>query len=143
MGELAVPVTVALASVLVLVVSLSTVRRLVLARAVGSFDCSVRTGDGAHGWSVGVARYGPDRIDWFRVFSLSLRPSRVYERRRLTLVDTRVPQGGETFAVLPGVRVVACRYDGTELDLAMSGDACTGLSSWLEASPPGQVSRVT
>ena len=145
MGDLTVPAAaVAGAAILLATVAvLFAVRRLVLARVVGSFDCSVRTVGGRRAWSVGVARYGDDRIDWFRIFSLSLRPSRTWQRCLLEVVGTRAPKGPETFAVLPGVRIVQCRYDGADLALAMSADAHTGLTSWLEAAPPGQVTRVT
>jgi len=145
LGDLTVGVVAlaGLVSLLTLVAVVFTVRRLVLARVVGSFDCSVRVNGGRRGWSVGVARYGPDRIDWFRVFSLSLRPSRTFERQLLLVVSSRVPQGSEAFAVLPGMRILECDYDGAALELAMGGDAYTGLASWLEASPPGQSARIT
>lgn len=145
MGDLQLPLVVvggvllAALAVIVLVI----LRRLVLAQLAASFDCAVRLGSGPHGWSAGVARYGADRIDWFRVFSLSARPSRTFHRRRLSLVGCppsreQVVVGEET-----GIRVVTCRYEGVDLDLAMTVDAFTGLSSWLEASPPGPISRVT
>lgn len=143
-GGLSVPLEIAAALAVLLVVAVLafTVRRVVLARSRGSFDCSVRADRGSS-WSIGVARYGPERVDWFRVFSLSPRPSRSWERSRLEVVGRRVPVGGEALAVLPGVSVISCRYDGHDLDLAMSAEAYTGLASWAESGPPGRFGSVT
>ncbi len=140
-----VPLEIAagVAFLLVVGVTLFTVRRVVLARQLGSFDCSVRMVAQGGSWTIGVARYGAGRLDWFRVFSLSVRPALSFERSRLEVVGERVPVGGEALAVLPGVSVISCRYDGEEVDLAMSADAYTGLASWAEAGPPGQFGRVT
>lgn len=110
-------------------------RRVYLARTVGSFDCSIRPAQGAGGWAIGVARYGSGRLDWFRVFSLSPRPSRVFHRDRLEIIGRRTPEGVNTLA---GDLIVRCRYEVEDLDFAMSTNAYLGLSSWAEAAPPGQ-----
>ncbi len=145
MGELTVPLEIAasLALLLVVAVALFSVRRIVLARAAGAFDCSLRSAPPTESWAIGVARYGPGRLDWYRVFSLSPRPSRCFEREHLEVAGLRIPERGETLAVLPGVRVISFRHDGEHLDLAMAGDCYTGLASWLEAAPPGRTGRVT
>lgn len=145
MGELTVPLEIAsgIALLLVLGVVLFTVRRVVLARTIGSFDCSLRACSAPGSWTIGVARYGPNRLDWYRVFSLSPRPSRCFERDELQVVGIRGPEAGEAFSVLPGVSVVRLWHDGEDLDLAMAGDCYTGLASWLEAAPPGRTGRVT
>jgi len=162
-----VPLEIAggLALLLVLLAALLTVRRLAIGRGA-TFDCSLRTarvpgparsghGHGAAGgtatsdgsdarhWTIGVARYGADRLEWFRVFSLSPRPARCFERDRFELVAQRVPSVPESRTVLPGVTVVSARYDSGDVDLAMSTEAYTGLASWLEASPPGRTGQVT
>lgn len=52
-------------------------RRRLIQRSGGTFDCSMRWGVSEEpdvsgkGWVYGVARYSGDRIDWFRVFSYS------------------------------------------------------------------------
>ncbi len=150
MGAFTVPLEIAggLALLLVLVAALFTVRRLAIGRGA-SFDCSLRPGRPDGGpvpdtrWTIGVARYGQDQLEWFRVFSLSLRPARTFERDRFELVSQRVPSGTESRAVLPGVTVVSARYGSGDLDLAMSPEAYTGLASWLEAGPPGRTGQVT
>lgn len=143
MGDLVVPLAVvaALALLLVLAAALFTARRLSLTRSGGSFDCSVRRHDGS--WSLGVARYGTDRLDWFRVFSFALRPRQTWERGELSVLERRPVRGAEQTAVLPQSVVVRLRHRDSDVDLAMSEDAYTGLASWLESAPPGRHAPVT
>jgi hypothetical protein len=131
----------ALAGVLLLVAVLFTARRFSLSRRGASFDCSVRKPDGS--WSLGVARYGDDELDWFRIFSFSLRPRTRWGREDLVVVSRRPTDGVEATAVLPQSVVISCTHRGRPLDLAMSDDAYTGLASWLESAPPGRYAHVT
>jgi hypothetical protein len=142
-GEFVVPLVALAAAALLLLVGVGafTVRRYLLIRAVGSFDCSMRRPDAQHvagGWMPGVARYEQDRLDWFRVFTMSPRPSRSLIRGRLIILDRRVPQGPEVYAVVPGWVVVQCAYGSHMVELAMSEPAYSGLATWLESAPPGQ-----
>lgn len=148
MGGWTIPLEIAagLALLLVLTTAWFTARRLWLARGA-TFDCSLRPAsasprDGIR-WTIGVARYEQSRIDWFRVFSPSLRPARTFERDLLEVTGHRAPAVPERHAVLPGATVVGARYGDDDLELAMSADAYTGLASWLEASPPGRTGKVT
>ncbi|NGO76449.1 DUF2550 domain-containing protein [Streptomyces sp. YC504] len=119
-------------------------RRRLIQRSGGTFDCSLRwdapeAGDtSGKGWSYGVARYSGDRIEWFRVFSYAPRPRRVLERSAIEVVDRRSPDGDEEVALLSDAIVLGCKLRGTRLELAMSEDALTGFLAWLEAAPPGQ-----
>ncbi|GAA3992395.1 MULTISPECIES: DUF2550 domain-containing protein [Streptomyces] len=119
-------------------------RRRLIQRSGGTFDCSLRweaptEGDaGGKGWSYGVARYNGDRVEWYRVFSYSPRPRRVLERSAIEVAGRRVPDGEEELALLSDAVVLACVHRGTRLELAMSDDALTGFLAWLEAAPPGQ-----
>jgi hypothetical protein len=146
-GNLVVPVWVvaAVAVAVVLVVVVFTARRIVLSRSRGAFDCSFRrrvdTGEG--GWSTGVATYGPGELRWYRMFSLRVRPSRIWRRSEMSIKEFRAPQGGEVYAVLPGAVVVTCTLGSQEMQLAMSSEAYTGFASWIEAAPPGQHAHVT
>jgi hypothetical protein len=143
----------AAAALLVLVLALFALRRYHLRRFRGSFDCSVRLaprpgrtgGRRAEGraWAQGVARFGNDRVDWWKVFSLSPRPGSTWWREELAVLDRRWPAQREADAVLPEAVVVHCAHRGQPLDLAMSEEAYTGFASWLEAAPPGPRSRVT
>jgi hypothetical protein len=130
----------ALVGLLVLLAIGVVVRRRWLGRGVGTFDCSLRTTLDrlGKGWTLGVARYEADRIEWFRVFGVVLRPSRVLRRSDLAVQERRHPSGPEAFAVMSGSVIVRCAYDGSTIELAMSEQAYTGFASWLEAAPPGQ-----
>ncbi|MFB4196096.1 DUF2550 domain-containing protein [Streptomyces carpaticus] len=120
------------------------VRRRLIQRLGGTFDCSARfraptAGQSlGKGWIYGVARYNGDRVEWFRVFSYAVRPRRALERDRIQVRERRQPQGEEELALLSGAVVLSCRHDGDDVELAMSEDALTGFLAWLEAAPPGQ-----
>ncbi|WP_406725456.1 DUF2550 domain-containing protein [Streptomyces sp. GD-15H] len=119
-------------------------RRRLIQRSGGTFDCSLRweapePGDsGGKGWAYGVARYNSDRVEWFRVFSYAPRPRRVLERSAIEVAGRRVPEGEEELALLSDAVILACLHRGRRLELAMSDDALTGFLAWLEAAPPGQ-----
>ncbi|GGK51507.1 MULTISPECIES: DUF2550 domain-containing protein [Streptomyces aurantiacus group] len=120
------------------------VRRRVIQRSGGTFDCSLRwntaekSDTSGKGWGYGIARYSGDRIEWFRVFSYAPRPRRILERSSIEVAGRRAPEGEEELALLSDAIVLACLHRGTRLELAMSEDALTGFLAWLEAAPPGQ-----
>ncbi|MFG3351328.1 DUF2550 domain-containing protein [Streptomyces sp. NPDC048001] len=132
--------------VLLVVVALLVfgLRRRVIQRSGGTFDCSLRwnvpeDGDGSSkGWVYGVARYNGDRVEWFRVFSYAPRPRRMLERAAIEVLARRAPDSQEELALLSDAVVLVCLHRGTRLELAMSEDALTGFLAWLEAAPPGQ-----
>ncbi|WP_328916192.1 MULTISPECIES: DUF2550 domain-containing protein [unclassified Streptomyces] len=119
-------------------------RRRLIQRPGGTFDCSLRLAPpedaepGGKGWVYGVARYSGDRVEWFRVFSYAFRPRRSLDRPAIEVLGRRDPQGSEELALLSDAVVLACAHRGTRLELAMSDDALTGFLAWLEAAPPGQ-----
>jgi hypothetical protein len=144
MGELLLPVAV-LATLVTVLVGLWAVvlaRRLLLARTVGTFDCSLHRRGRRGGWVLGVARYEQDRLDWFQVLTVSPRPTRSLARERLVILERREPDDVQSYAVLPGWVVVACAYGTSTLELAMSEAAYNGLAAWLESAPPGQHARI-
>ena len=55
-------------------------RRRFLARNGGTFELSyrVRTDRPGRGWLLGIGRYSGQSLEWFRIFSLSPRPKRVW-----------------------------------------------------------------
>jgi hypothetical protein len=128
-----------LAVALVLLLAL-VLRRTLLSRSLGSFDCSLRheTIRSRGHWTHGIARYGDDRLDWFRVFAVRLRAAESLTRHRLVILDRRDPEPEETHSVLPGWVVVRCGYGASIVELAMSEGAYNGLAAWLESAPPGQ-----
>ncbi len=143
MDEILLPLVVvvtAFALLFVVGVSAFLLRRLVIARGGGTCDCSFR-GDTSHragGWILGVARYEADRLDWFRVFTLSPKPARSLARSRLVILERRLPEGPESYSFFPGWVIVRCAYGAVTLELAMSDPAYNGLAAWLESAPPGQ-----
>jgi hypothetical protein len=134
---LAVPATLLVLVLLALV--LLIVRRRLIARRGGTFDCSLRVvGEpGSHGWVLGIGRYAGDVLEWYRVFSYATRPRRVFARRELQVVGSREPTGTEVFTLLSGVVVVSCLDAAGPVELALSRAALTGFLSWVESSPPG------
>ncbi|MGW1160547.1 DUF2550 domain-containing protein [Streptomyces sp. NPDC002513] len=119
-------------------------RRRLIQRSGGTFDCSLRwnvpeeSDTSGKGWGYGIARYNGDRVEWFRVFSYAPRPRRVLERSAIEVAGRRAPEGEEELALLSDAVILACHHRGTRLELAMSEDALTGFLAWLEAAPPGQ-----
>lgn len=115
------------------------VRRRLLARHGGTFEVSyrARTEHPGRGWLLGIGRYSGQSLEWFRIFSLSPRPKRVWARDLLEYSGRRAPAGPEELSLYDGHVVAACHYDGQALEIAMSESALTGFQSWLESGPPG------
>jgi len=141
---LALAVFGSLVLLLVLGLFLFGLRRRVIQRSGGTFDCNLRwnvpeeADTSGKGWGYGIARYNGDRIEWFRVFSYALRPRRVLERSAIEVAGRRTPGSEEELALLSDSVILACVHRGTRLELAMTEDALTGFLAWLEAAPPGQ-----
>ena len=115
------------------------VRRRVLQRGGGTVDLSLRLrrGTNGRGWVLGVGRFDGDSLEWYRVFSLALRPRRTLSRRDLRVVARRAPTGAERLALLSGAVVMECASGAGPVELAMEPSAVTGFLAWLEATPPG------
>lgn len=115
-------------------------RRRWLTGQGGLFDCAYQlTGVPDQAWVLGVARYRREQLEWFRAFSLSLRPQHVFPRVTTLYVQQRSPHGVETIALFEGSVVVAVRdkHTGVSCDLSMASDEALALMSWLESAPPG------
>lgn len=140
-------VAVALVALGLVGVGLLLARRRVLSRSGGTFECSLRLREGAHGkgWVLGIGRYAGDALEWYRTFSYSMRPRRALPRHGLQVVERREPTGIESFALQAGSVVVrladgaASSEDSSRagVELAMSRDSLTGFLSWVESAPPG------
>jgi len=109
-------------------------RRLSL--APGTFDCAWRVGlagqDETERWAEGLGEYHSDRLVWWRVYSLSGKPQKVWLRPFLELVDRTPLTGAQT----AGLYLVRCTYHGELFEMMMSAEAYHGLSSWIESAPP-------
>lgn len=115
------------------------VRRRVLSRHGGTFELSVRDAaqPEARGWVLGMGRYREDSLDWYRIFSPLPVPRRSWRRNDLRFVSQREPRGSEEYSLYAGHVVVVCATPVGQVELSMSPSSLTGLSSWLEAGPPG------
>lgn len=115
------------------------VRRRLLSRHGGTFELSHRSAGGApgRGWVLGLGRYSGERLEWFRVFSLSPRPKQAWDRTALTFDGRREPVGPERASLYPDHLVITCQSARGEVELAMSASSLTGFQAWLEAQPPG------
>jgi hypothetical protein len=130
----------------VLSIAALVARRRWLSRSGGTFECSVRMNApssgarlaaGGRGWTLGLGRYSGDMLEWFRIFSFSLRPKYVFDRS-LRVGEQRTPEGAEAFSLQSGHLVVAVDlHDRRSVEFAMSSSALTGLLAWVEAAPPG------
>lgn len=116
-------------------------RRRWLTGQGGLFDCAYRMIDGVpgSGWVLGLARLRGDRLEWFRAFSLGLRPAVSFQRGTTAYVHQRPASGLEQVVLFENSQVILVRdrITGTEHSLAMEGDTSMGLITWLESAPPG------
>jgi hypothetical protein len=114
-------------------------RRRVISRHGGTFELShrVRSREDGRGWVLGLGRYSGECLEWFRVFSLSPRPQRTWEREALSYDGSREALGAEHVSLYPDQVVIRCQSARGEVELAMSPASLTGFQSWLEARPPG------
>ncbi len=116
-----------------------TLRRRVISRHGGTFELShrVRVVKPGRGWLLGVGRYSGSSLEWFRVFSLSPAPKRVWERTSLTYDASRSPEGAERLELYPDHIVVLCHSTSGVVELAMSPASLIGFQAWLESRNPG------
>lgn len=125
---------------LLVVVFILTFRRRSIARSGASFDLSInrQAEASATGWTLGMARYSENHLEWFRTFSFSWRPQYRFERGHINISGRRAPEGREAFAVHAGHVIVDCHTEVGVRQLAIGPRSLTGLLAWLEASPPGR-----
>jgi hypothetical protein len=135
--------------VVCLAVAFIPMRRHLIRRGGGAFDCAVRFGPlpspgDAAGWSFAVGRYRDLTVDLYRVFSYSPRPRTSLARRGFDVVGRRDTAGEESRTLLPGWAVLECSAAGQVVELAMSTESMMAFLTWVEAAPPGwDISRVS
>src|SRR5688500_7833525 len=107
---------------LILLVVALLLRRRHLARAGGTFEMSVNCSDQAHakGWMLGLAVYRDTELEWYRTFSLSLRPRYRFTRGDVQIDGRREPVGHEAFAVHDGNLIVGTQNASGVQQFAMS-----------------------
>ena len=135
--------------VLCLALAFIPMRRHLIRRGGGAFDCAVRftpipTPGDASGWSFAIGRYRDRTVELYRVFSYSPRPRTTLPRRGFDVVGRREAVGEETRTLLPGWSVLECSAEGEPVELAMSPESMMAFLTWVEAAPPGwNISRVS
>jgi hypothetical protein len=118
-------------------------RRGFIARSIGTIEMSLRlnTVVAGRGWSPGIGRFAGDDLRWYRMFSFSFRPRRTLSRRALVVESRRVPDGPEWLVLAPDWMIVRCISDDALVEIAMAEPTLAGFLSWIEAVPPGTVSK--
>lgn len=112
------------------------VRRFVLVRRPGGFECGLRLGDEKR-WRTGIASYQVDALRWYRFMSFGVGPVKVWPRDGAEVLSCR-PATSDDQSPLPGECVVvtlAC--NGEDVVMILHQDASVGLASWLESGPAG------
>lgn len=117
------------------------VRRRWLARQGGMFDCAFRSVSANSGWTLGMARYKGEFLEWFPVFSFAFRPRIRLRQTATDMSGTRDLREEEREVVFGSTRVAQVTAtadfgDTRDFELAMDNDSITGLMAWLEAAPP-------
>ncbi len=124
--------------------SIVFVRRVWLSSRGGLFDCGLRSRDSGR-WRLGLARYSGERFEWYLLWKIWPRPTRVFVRSECELGGLRETDAAESRLGYAFSRVLSLRVYGPtpevpaqEWDLALNEGSAMGLVSWLEAAPPGQ-----
>ena len=112
------------------------VRLRYLAGQVGSFECAMRL-PGGQRWLSGVASFRLDSLQWYRLMSLSTRPSRAWRRLDLELSAAR--RRREQGRVVE-VHCVDATAGSDGFDLAMMEESHSALVAWVESAAPEQPS---
>ncbi|WP_420175330.1 DUF2550 domain-containing protein [Luteococcus sp. OSA5] len=114
-------------------------RRRWLSTRGGVFDCALKLPSGS--WATGVARYEANELQWFRIFSFSMRARLTLTRDRTTSIGRREPEDSEAVVLFGDDQILRLRSTDKGAprvwEMAMSPASVTGLMSWLEAAPPG------
>lgn len=140
MGEWELPVEIGLAVLLIVVLPFVWlfVRRRWLTGKGGLFDCSLANPQGTR-WSLGLARYEGNTLQWYPALGIGIRPKLTLDRTGTTFQSQRDPEAAEAIQLFAHDVIVTLRIRSTDSSrqLAMTPASLTGLLSWLEASPPG------
>ncbi|CAM2802975.1 DUF2550 domain-containing protein [Actinomyces slackii] len=118
-----------IALAIVLLIAAFLVRLRFLAGQVGSFECAWRAGPR---WFSGVAAFRHESLDWYRLMSLSLRPTRSWSRLELELLEARHRRAQGR------VVDVVCADPSGRFELAMMDESYSALISWVESAAPEQ-----
>lgn len=129
---MAVQVILTLFGCLLVVISVSAcallIRVRMIGRIVGTFECWTRP-DTNSSWVAGMARFGREDFQWFKLVGFLYGPQYRLSRRGTTV---SAPLHRDNANVVE----VVLTTDGHRLYLAMRSEWYNGLVSWLESGPP-------
>lgn len=131
---------VALILVLIVAYGLALViRRRALTRNGGTFELShrARSAETGRGWILGLGRCSGESLEWFRIFSLSPRPSMTWSRESLVYTGRREGAESERMSLYAEHVIVVLETERGPIEFALSPRALMGFQAWLEAVPPG------
>ena len=114
-------------------------RRRALTRNGATFELShrARSARAGRGWVLGLGRYSGESLEWFRIFSLSPRPSITWSRESLVYAGRREAAETEQMSLFADHAIVVIETAAGPIEFAMSPRTLMGFQSWLEAVPPG------
>ncbi|EEH63866.1 hypothetical protein HMPREF0044_0885 [Gleimia coleocanis DSM 15436] len=114
---------VALAGILFLLIRVKKIGNI-----VGTFECWVRF-NSESGWTSGMARFGEEELQWFRLVGFYYGP-----QLRLPRGDMRISVP-ENLTSSPTVEVVI-EANGQRIECTMASQWYNGLVSWVESGAP-------
>ena len=97
---------------------------------------------GDHGWRHGAIRYVGEKIEYYKLRSLSPRADLFVMRGDLKVLARREPTSNEVLYMHPNTRILLIEIAGTEYELAFENRGDTAFIAWLESAPMRQVIRV-
>lgn len=138
---------VVLAACIIVGLLVVIIRRQWLLSRDSIFSCEIcrrLPGNGSR-WALGVARYCGDNLLWYKLISLSFRPTVTIRRSMTRLVDHRQPSPQDRLLAINShliarLEVQEAGKSTRIMELGLANDSLMGLMSWLEASPPGGAS---
>lgn len=128
---------------IVLLIAAFLIRLRFLAGQVGSFECAWR-GSRASRWFSGVASFRHDSLDWYRLISLSIRPTRSWSRLDLELIEARRRRADSRVVHVECALGAQARPSGARVapdpsfELAMMEESYSALVAWVESAAPEQ-----
>lgn len=136
--------TVLVLAIIVIVVPLVglIMRRRWLSQRGWVFDCSLRSlTTPSSGWMLGVARFHGETVEWYRVFSWSLKPMVTFVRGTVDVSPTRRPEAGDDVGLGTEARLIDVTGPTVNVSLATSPADMMAFLSWVESAPPGEPLR--
>ncbi|PWF24376.1 hypothetical protein DD236_11775 [Ancrocorticia populi] len=129
MNELLFWIVCVLAVLFVLAALWLLLRFVLLLRAGGAVQCSLRNPHAK--WRTGVLILGQDSLSWYRARSISPVARRVITRENFVLVSHRPSKED------PETMIIEVLDGDFPLVAAMSANSFAGLVSWIDSAPPG------